>query len=128
MVKKVLKAVAILALLIFLIFLRVFIHQYKEFKKGEAAFSSKDYKEASTHYETALHMYTPLSPYIEQSKNRMLEIAKIYEQNNEYRWALITYEDLRSSLYSVKSFYLPYPEVVALCDSKIAELIKKVEQ
>lgn len=128
MVKKALKVLAIIIILIILIFVRVFIHQYKEFKKGEAAFSVKDYKEATTHYETALHMYTPASPYIEQSKDRMLEIAKMFEQNKEYRWALITYESLRSSLYSVKSFYLPYPEVIALCDSKIAELINKVEQ
>lgn len=128
MVRKLAKIAGIVGIIILMVFLRVFIQQYREFKKGEDAFNARDYKNASTHYETAIHMYTPKSPFIDKSINRMLDIANDFEKKNEYRWALITYENLRSSLYSVKSFYLPYPEVIALCDSKIAELVKKTEQ
>lgn len=128
MVKKLTKLALIVTIIIVMIFLRVFIQQYKEFKKGETAFSALNYKEASVYYESAIHMYTPKSPFIEGSVNRMLTIAQDFEKKGEYRWALVTYENLRSSLYSVKSFYLPYPEVIALCDSKIAELVKKTEQ
>lgn len=128
MVRKTAKVVAVVLFVFFLIFLRTFIYQYEEFKKGEKEYSAKNYKDASVYFETAIHMYTPKSPFIERSINRMLEIAKNFEQNGEYRFALITYEDLRSALYAVKSFYLPYPEVIALCDTKISELSKKIEQ
>lgn len=128
MVKNIVKLVGIIGIIVLMIFLRVFVQQYREFKKGEDAFKANNFKDATTHYESAIHMYTPKSPFIEQSVKRMLDIASDFEKKNEYRWALITYENLRSSLYAVKSFYLPYPETISFCDSKIAELVKKTEQ
>ncbi len=125
MVKKVTRIFAVIGLVIFFIFLRVFIQQYSEFKKGEVFYINKKYKDATTCYETAIHMYTPASPFVKKSINRMVEIARIFEENKEYRWALVTYENLRSSLYSVRSFFLPYQEIITLCDTKIAELVNK---
>lgn len=128
MVKKAASLLFIVLFIILVIFVRTFFHQYKEFRKGESAYLSKNFKEATTYYETAIHMYTPLSPFVEQSIERMKEIAQNFENSNDYRWALITYENLRSSLYSAKSFYLPHSDVIAFCDSKISELVKKTEQ
>lgn len=128
MVKKAVRLIFIVLFIVLAIFTRTFFQQYKEFKKGESAYLSKSFQEATTYYESAIHMYTPLSPFVEQSIERMKEIAQNFEKTNDYRWALITYENLRSAIYSVRSFYLPYSEVITLCDSKISELVKKTEQ
>ena len=103
MVKKAVRLIFIVLFIVLAIFTRTFFHQYKEFKKGESAYLSKNFQEATTYYESAIHMYTPLSPFVEQSIERMKEIAQNFEKTNDYRWALITYENLRSAIYSVRS-------------------------
>lgn len=126
MVRNLLIKSAIVAIIIIAaIFFKVFISQYKEFKRAESAFSQQNYKDATVSYETTILFYTPNSPYIEKSIERMLFIASQYEQKNDIKMALDVYENLRSSLYAVRSFYQPYPEIIKQCDSKMAELLRK---
>jgi len=127
-VKKILKVLLVVVIILFAVFVRVFIYQVGEFKKAEKAFAENNFKDAITYYDTTLHMYTPFSPYIKISIDRMLLIAEKFEKDNNYQWALNTYENLRSALYATKSFYLPYEEVVTLCDKKISELLTKIPQ
>lgn len=128
MVKKILKVCSFLLFLLFLVYLRVFIGQYKEFKKAEEAYANLNFKDAIVYYETAILFYTPLSPYLDKSIERMFEIALKYEQNGRYDYALDVYENLRSSLYATRSFYQPYPHVISVCDRKISELLGKIKK
>ncbi len=128
MVKKAIKVLVVIFVLLLVVFIRVFVYQLGEFKKAEKAFAENNLKDAITYYDTTLHMYTPFSPYIKTAIERMLYIADKFERENNYKWALNTYETLRSAIYATKSFYLPYGEVVALCDKKISELLTKIPQ
>jgi hypothetical protein len=128
MVRKILKIFAIVIFILFLVYLRVFIGQYKEFKKGEEAYSNLNFKDAVVYYETAILFYTPFSPYLDRSIERMFEIALKYEQNEQFEYALDVYENLRSSLYATRSFYQPYPHVIEACDNKISELLGKIKK
>ncbi len=114
--------------ILFLVYLRVLIGQYKEYKKAEDAYSKLNFKDAVVYYETAILFYTPISPYIDKSIERMFEIALKYEQNQQYEYALDVYENLRSSLYATKSFYQPYSHVISTCDKKISELLGKIKK
>ncbi|MCX7991164.1 MAG: hypothetical protein N2999_03875 [Proteobacteria bacterium] len=126
MVKIGLKILAVIVVILLAVYIRVFIYQIGEFKKAEKAYNEKNYKDAITYYDTTLHMYTPFSPYINKSIGRMIEIANQFEKENNYNWALNTYENLRSAIYSTQSFYLPNRDIVELCDKKIAELLTKI--
>lgn len=126
MVRLGLKIFLVVLVILILIYIRVFIYQIGEFKKAEKAYSEKKYKEAITYYDTTLHMYTPFSPYIEKSIERMLFIANNFEQEANYEWALNTYETLRSAIYATESFYLPNKDIIVLCDRKISELLSKI--
>lgn len=128
MVKRAAGIAALVAAVLVIVFLKAFIYQYREFQKGETAYEQRNLRDAVTYYETAIHMYTPQSPYIKKSIDRLIEIGGAFEAQNDPRWALMTYENLRSSLYAVRSFYLPYPDVIQLCDRKISELVPKVRQ
>lgn len=126
MVKISLKVAIVISVILIAVYIRVFIYQIGEFRKAEKAYNEKNYKDAITYYDTTLHMYTPFSPYIKKSIDRMLDIANQFEKENNYEWALNTYENLRSAIYSTKSFYLPNKETVSLCDKKISELLTKI--
>lgn len=128
MVKRILKVLAIFVFILSAVYIRVLVYQVNEFKKAERAFNEKNYKEAISYYDTTLHMYTPFSPYIEKSINRLIEIATLFEKESNYSWALNSYENLRSALYASQSFYTPYKEIIDLCDKKIAELLPKIPQ
>lgn len=100
--------------------------QSREFAAGEAAFKLNEagFRQAITAYESALHMYTPWSSKIETASRRMREIGKFYEDKGDVDMALIAYRSLRSSFYATRSFYTPYPDVIAECDTKIAGLVE----
>lgn len=128
MVKKFIKFFIFALFLVFLIYIRVFISQYREYKKAEEFYNQNNFKNAVVYYETAIQFYTPLSPYIEKSINRLIEIGIRYEQNQQYEYALDVYENLRSALYATKSFYQPYSNVIHECDRKISFLLRMIKQ
>lgn len=128
MVKRIFKICVFMVILLFFVYLRVLIGQYREFKKAEEAYANLNFKDAVVYYETAILFYTPVSPYLDKAIERMFEIALKYEQKGEYDYALDVYENLRSSLYATKSFYQPYPHVISACDRKISELLGKAKK
>jgi tetratricopeptide (TPR) repeat protein len=102
-----------------------YLRQRKEFLKGEEYYSNEDYKRAITSYESALHMYTPGSGKVATAADRLRTIAEYYEGQGDIEMALIAYRSLRSSFYAVRSFYTPYPEVIAHCEEKIEQLVRQ---
>jgi tetratricopeptide (TPR) repeat protein len=128
MVKQILKIVVLVLIIIVMVYLKLFINQYREFNRGEEAYSKKNFKDAVVYYETSIQFYTPFSSNIKKAIQRMFEIASIYEQEGNYEYALDVYENLRSALYATKSFYQPYSDVINRCDKKITELLRILRQ
>ena len=98
--------------------------QWVQFNKGEESLARNDLIAAIADYESAIHMYTPLSPLVESSAAKLWEIASKCEANGDVERALIACRSLRSSFYAVRSLYQPGKEWIARSDAKIAELVK----
>ena len=94
-----------------------------QYTEGEKDFAAGDYKMAITEYGTAIRMYTPLGGYVPASLSRLWEIGEGYEKTGQYDWALISYRELRSGLYAVRSFYSPYSEWIDRSEERIEQVL-----
>ena len=123
-VLSVLKQIALVLLIMFImVWGRACYYQQNHYADAEAALKDKRYKDAVTEYEWTIKMYTPLSGEVEDACEKLWFIAGEYEKKGQIDLALIAYRSLRSSIYSIKSFYLPYGKWIALSDEKIEEIL-----
>ncbi|MBI5696078.1 MAG: hypothetical protein HZC51_10125 [Nitrospirae bacterium] len=99
-----------------------------QFNEGEKNLKINNVKDAITNYETAIHMYTPLSGYVPDSAQRLWEIGQDFEKSGDYDWALIAYRSLRSSFYAVRSFYTPYQEWIDRTEKQIDLVLAAKQQ
>ncbi|MEM7828076.1 MAG: hypothetical protein QW561_01905 [Candidatus Aenigmatarchaeota archaeon] len=120
-----------LLLLLFIVFsgfiIRVYIGSMMEFRKAEKLYSEGMIEDALFHYERAIHWYMPVFGYSEIAAKRMWEIGMKAESEGNKNLALSAYQGLRSSFYSVRSFYQPGKKWIDLCDEKIIALFVKKE-
>lgn len=93
-----------------------------EYRQGEEALGKGDFKKAVMHYDRAIHWYTPWSASVKKSIQRIWEIGQKMEKKGDERAALEAYWSLRSSLYGVRSFYVPHPEWIERANERIASL------
>ncbi len=98
--------------------------QWRQFNNGEKALAENRLVAAIAGYESAIHMYTPMSPLVERSAARLWEIVRRCEAQGDPERALIACRSLRSSFYATRGLYQPGREWIARCDAKIAELVK----
>lgn len=73
-------------------------------------------------YERVLLNYVPLSPY---NKKAVEGIEKLCPTLNDKKHRLFCEETLRSSLYQIRSFYMPYEEKIRETEKRI--LLLKTE-
>jgi hypothetical protein len=114
----------IAAVSIILIWGNTWYRQWSQFNRGEKALAAGDYISAVAGYESAIHMYTPWSPLVERSAERLWSIAEGFERKGDLVRALIAYRSLRSSFYATRGLYTPGTEWIARCDGKIDSLVK----
>jgi hypothetical protein len=98
--------------------------QWRQFNKGEEALAGNDLIAAIAGYESAIHMYSPLSPLVESSAAKLWEIVQRCETRGDLEQALIACRSLRSSFYAARGLYQPGTEWIVRCDAKIAELLE----
>jgi hypothetical protein len=115
----------IATLSILLVWGNTWYRQWRQFSRGEEAMAGKDVIAAIAGYSSAIHMYTPLSPFVEKAAERLWEITTRCAENGDTERALIACRSLRSSFYAVRGLHQPGKEWIARCDAKIAELVKK---
>ena len=93
-----------------------------QFTLGNEAFRKGDFPGAVAGYESAIHMYIPFHPTIEQSARQLWSLGDINERQGDINRALIAYRALRSSFYAGRWLVTPGMEWIARCDAKIAAL------
>lgn len=126
MKKYVMIAVLIIFVLVLIIGARVFYLQRSHFMAAEKYYHEADYKLALREYDTAMHFYTPLSPYIQKSAERLWQIGEMFERQQRFDWANIAYSSIRSSFYASRSLYTPGKDWINRCEGKIADLNVKI--
>jgi hypothetical protein len=77
---------------------RVLSLQRMHYLAAEGHHAEQNWKLAIREYGLAMHMYTPWSPYIEKSAQRLWQIGEMHENEGRPDWALIAYSALRSEL------------------------------
>ena len=121
-------AIAINAIAIALISLLLFLagtwwRMNEQFRQGEAAFQRGDFIAAVAGYESAIHMYIPLHPTVEQAAQRLWTLGEGSERLGDISRALVAYRALRSSWYADRWLVTPGQEWINRCDQKIAALV-----
>lgn len=122
MKNKIIHASVFALIILSMIIARVTIGSYSEYREGEKFYKKGDFEFAVIHYDRAVHWYTPLNPFVSDSIGKLLSIGSKYETEGKFKDALETYEILRSAIYSTRSFYTPYKDVIDKTDEKIASL------
>ncbi len=102
---------------------KAYYSQQKFYNDAQVAMKDKNYKDAITGYEWAIRMYTPLSGKVRDSCEKIWFIGEEYEKRGKLDWALIAYRSLRSSIYAIESFYMPYEEWIPKTDAKIKMIL-----
>jgi hypothetical protein len=120
--------IAIASLALILLWGNTWYRQWRQFDRGEKALLAGDTIAAIAGYESAIHMYTPVSPLIERAAVRLWGIGEQMEQKGDVQRALVAYRSLRSSFYAVHGLNRPGTEWIVRCDAKIAELVKQTQR
>jgi hypothetical protein len=101
--------------------------QWTQYSRGEKSLAAGDQINAIAGFESAIHMYTPLSPIVEWSAKRLWIIGRDFETRGDRDKALIAYRALRSAFYSTHGLITPGMNWIALCDEKIKLLEPPVQ-
>src|SRR3989449_10325707 len=120
-----LRIVVLLVTFIVILYAKVAYNSGQDFALGEDAYTHGEYKRAITHYERTIKWYTPLSPVVQRAVERLWQLGMEAEARGEVSLALEAYQTLRSSLYAVQSFYVPYQSWIAKSEERIAPLLAK---
>lgn len=93
-----------------------------QFALGNEAYRKGDFTAAVAGYESAIHMYIPFHPTIEQAARQLWSLGEINERQGDIDRALIAYRALRSSFYADRWLVTPGMDWIARCDARIAAL------
>ncbi|MBN1355705.1 hypothetical protein JXA40_05465 [bacterium] len=112
-----------------LIWINTYRRSVRYFNEAQDLMADGKILDAVTSYEIAAHAYTPWNTYVQRSMERLWEIGQRLEKEKEDpAYALIAYRSLRSSVFAIRSFYMPYREWIPRCDEKIRLLVLKQKQ
>ncbi|WP_028844831.1 hypothetical protein [Thermodesulfovibrio thiophilus] len=113
------KIIILVLLIVFLLSMRALLTQKSFIERAQKTDNSI---QAIRYYERVLLFYVPMSPYNKNAVNGILEKCE-YVQDLEQK--LYCYETLRTSLYQVRSFFIPYEDEIEKLNPLIAELRAK---
>jgi tetratricopeptide (TPR) repeat protein len=123
-IKKTIANAAIIIVLSLLMFLAgTWWRMQSQFQLGEAAFTKGDFTGALAGYESAIHMYIPSQPTIENAAQKLWQLGETAERQGDVNRALIAYRALRSAFYADRWLVQPGKEWIRRCDQKIANLV-----
>ena len=115
----------ILFFFLLLVFLKVNINSRNEYQRAESALQNNNLEQAITHFNRAIHWYSPGNRSVKNSIQELWRIGTQAEENGDYGLALQAFRALRSSLYSARSFYTPYPDWIEKCDDRISTILTR---
>ena len=125
--RSALRIVVLLAAFVVILYAKVAYNASQDFALGEDAYTHGEYKRAITHYERTIKWYTPLSSAVQRAVERLWQLGTEAEARGELSLALEAYQTLRSSLYAVQSFYIPYQSWIPKSEARIAPLLAKTK-
>jgi hypothetical protein len=125
--RSALRIVGLLVAFVVIVYAKVAYNASQDFALGEDAYAHGEYKRAITHYARTIKWYIPLSMVVQRAVERLWQLGTEAEARNEISLALAAYQALRSSLYAVQSFYVPYQSWIPKSEARIAPLLAKAK-
>src|SRR5712664_2832217 len=122
-----LRVVGLVVAFVVILYAKVVYNASQDFTLGEEAYTRSEYKVAITHYERTIKWYTPLSRVVQNAVERLWQLGTEAEARGDLSMALAAYQTLRSSLYAVQSFYIPYQSWIPKSEERIAPLLAKTK-
>jgi hypothetical protein len=126
-VRQVVRILGVLLFLTAVLVVKVTYNARQEFAHGEEEYTRGAYDVAITHYERAIKWYTPFSKTVRMAVERLWQLGTEAETRGDWHLALEAYQSLRSSLYAVQSFYIPYQSWIPKSEERIAPLLAKTK-
>jgi len=126
-VRNTLYILSFFAVFVVLLYVKTAYNARQAFALGEESYAGGAYKAAITHYERTIKWYTPWSPVVQRAVERLWQLGTEAEARGEVSLALEAYQTLRSSLYAVQSFYIPYQSWIPKSEARIAPLLAKTK-
>jgi hypothetical protein len=123
----ILLGISTVVLFLFSIFLKVFVCAHQEWEDGKTALQRKQPDQAILHFARAIHWYTPGNAAVKESIEELWQIGTQAEERGDEGLALDALQNLRSSLYSARSFYTPHMHWIKACDEHIAAILARRE-
>jgi hypothetical protein len=125
--RSALRIVVLLVAFVVILYAKVAYNASQDFALGEDAYTHGEYKQAITHYERTIRWYSPLSTAVQRAVERLWQLGTEAEARSDISLALEAYQTLRSSLYAVQSFYIPYQSWIPKSEARIAPLLAKTK-
>ena len=122
-----LRVVVLLVAFVVMLYAKVAYNANRDFARGEESYRHGEYKVAITYYERTIKWYTPFSTVVQPAVERLWQLGAEAEARGEVSLALEAYQTLRSSLYAVQSFYIPYQSWIPKSEARIAPLLAKTK-
>ena len=110
-----------------ILYIKVAYNAAQDFALAEESYTHGQYKAAITHYGRTIKWYTPWSNVVRLAVERLWQLGTEAEARGEIALALEAYQTLRSSLYAVQSFYVPYQSWIPKSEAHIAPLLARIK-
>jgi len=94
----------------------------KHFQEAEAAGKNGRYETALKSYNEAIKNYFPGSPYSYRSAQKTLGVIDAYHAEGKNAEEALALRDAQAALYSIRSFYQPYREVVRSIEERLTRI------
>lgn len=87
-------------------------HRAKEsWLEAEKAYKSRDYDMTVVWCGSTIRFYTPGSKWVKKAKERIFEIAKMYEEEGKYKQAAEAYNEVVNGIYASRTIcYTPHKD------------------
>ena len=91
--------------------------------EGDAAIAAGDKAEAIARWRRTARWYVPLAPHVEGAYDRLEDLAREAEKNDDVETALAAWRGVRSSILATRSFYTPFEDRLDPANQRIAALM-----
>jgi hypothetical protein len=122
--RRIVAGVLIGAFVLAVLLTRAFWDGRQALADGDAALARGDEVEAVTRWRRAARWYVPGAPHVATAYRRLQGLAMAAE-NEQRPIALEAWQGIRSSILATRSFYTPYPELLAEANRHIAALMAR---
>ena len=111
--------IGLLALMLVILWVRVFYGTMKAYQKGENYLKENQVIRAITYFDRSIHWYTPFNPYVNKSAEELWEIGIKAEEQGDIKLALISFRTIRRGFYAASHFITPGGDWIKRCELKI---------